>query len=416
MTVLEARSTGKFARDDVLVGPDWLEQHLHDPAVRIVEVDVSRSTFDEGHLPGAVLWNIYADLKDAEYRPVDQAGIERIFARSGITAGSTVVFYGYAPAIGLWLMKLYGHADVRLLDCSRETWQREGRPWSTEPAGAVPTTYRVGAADARIRAARSDVEKAVADRTAVLLDVRSESEFDGERFWPSGGEEAGGRAGHIPGAVRLPIDEIRDERGAFVSSAKLRELFAAADVDGEVITYCTVGGRACTAWFVLPYLLGRDRVRVYDGSWAEWGRTPEVPVVGQSVTLSKPTVQTKELTMTGLVRKSLNAPEEVRPFEGGTGQLELVNLDAGAVGRATFMPGWKWSEHVKPIAKTDSCRAAHLGYFVSGRMKVVMDDGAEMEYGPGDFASMAPGHDAWIIGDEPCVVIDWQGFADYAKR
>jgi quercetin dioxygenase-like cupin family protein len=120
--------------------------------------------------------------------------------------------------------------------------------------------------------------------------------------------------------------------------------------------------------------------------------------------------------MAGLVRKSLNSPEETRPFEDGKGKLELVNLKAGPVGRATFEPGWQWSKHVKPIAKTDSCQAPHMGYFISGRMKVVMDDGEEMEYGPGDFAVMAPGHDAWIVGDEPCVVIDWQGYADYAKR
>lgn len=120
--------------------------------------------------------------------------------------------------------------------------------------------------------------------------------------------------------------------------------------------------------------------------------------------------------MPGLVRKSLDSPEETRPFEDDSGQLELVNTEEGVVGRATFRPGWKWSEHVKPIAGTDSCQAAHLGYFVSGRMRVVMDDGEEADYGPGDFASMAPGHDAWVVGDEPCVFIDWQGFADYAKR
>jgi quercetin dioxygenase-like cupin family protein len=119
--------------------------------------------------------------------------------------------------------------------------------------------------------------------------------------------------------------------------------------------------------------------------------------------------------MPGLVRKSLDSPEETRPFEDGKGQLQLVNLEEGAVGRATFLPGWRWSEHVKPIAKTESCQASHMGYFVSGRMKVVMNDGEEMEYGPGDFATMAPGHDAWVLGDEACVVIDWQGFADYAK-
>jgi quercetin dioxygenase-like cupin family protein len=120
--------------------------------------------------------------------------------------------------------------------------------------------------------------------------------------------------------------------------------------------------------------------------------------------------------MPGLIRKSLDTPEETRPFEGGMGQVELVNLEGGAIGRGTFQPGWKWSEHVKPIAKTDSCQAAHMGYVVSGRMKVVMDDGEEMEFGAGDFAIMNPGHDAWVIGNEPCVVIDWQGFADYAKR
>jgi quercetin dioxygenase-like cupin family protein len=96
--------------------------------------------------------------------------------------------------------------------------------------------------------------------------------------------------------------------------------------------------------------------------------------------------------------------------------LDLVDLDRGPVGRATFEPGWRWSEHVKPIAGTEGCQAAHLGYFVSGHMMVVMDDGQEMEFGPGDYMECPPGHDAWIIGTEPCVVIDWQGFADYAKK
>src|SRR6266480_2069451 len=107
--------------------------------------------------------------------------------------------------------------------------------------------------------------------------------------------------------------------------------------------------------------------------------------------------------MTGMIRKSLDAPEETRLFESGTG-------------RATFEPGWQWSKHVKPIAQTESCQAPHMGYYISGRMKVVMDDGQETEFGPGDFAVIPPGHDAWVVGSQPCVVIDWQGFADYAKR
>jgi quercetin dioxygenase-like cupin family protein len=123
----------------------------------------------------------------------------------------------------------------------------------------------------------------------------------------------------------------------------------------------------------------------------------------------------EETAMSGLIRKSLDAPEETRPFNEGKGKLDLVNLESGPVGRATFEPGWKWSLHVKPIAGTESCQAAHMGYYVSGQMLVRMDDGEEIEYGPGDFAVIPPGHDAWTIGDEACVVIDWQGFADYAK-
>jgi quercetin dioxygenase-like cupin family protein len=119
--------------------------------------------------------------------------------------------------------------------------------------------------------------------------------------------------------------------------------------------------------------------------------------------------------MAGLVKKSLNTPEEIRPFQDGTGKLELVNLEGGPVGRATFEPAWQWSKHVKPIAGTDSCQAAHMGYCISGRMVIRMDDGEQVEFGPGDFMICPPGHDAWIVGDEPCVLIDWQGFADYAK-
>ncbi|MFD0361398.1 cupin domain-containing protein [Nocardia sp. GCM10030253] len=120
--------------------------------------------------------------------------------------------------------------------------------------------------------------------------------------------------------------------------------------------------------------------------------------------------------MSGLVRKNFDSPEETRTFEQGKGKLDLVNLDNCPVGRAVFEPGWRWSVHVKPIVKSDSCQASHTGYCVSGRMVVAMDDGEQQEYGPGDFMIAPPGHDAWIVGDEPCVMIDWQGFADYAKR
>ncbi|WP_034267939.1 cupin domain-containing protein [Actinospica robiniae] len=119
--------------------------------------------------------------------------------------------------------------------------------------------------------------------------------------------------------------------------------------------------------------------------------------------------------MSVMIHKSLDSPEEVRPFEDDMGHLDMVNLGAAPVGRAVFEPGWRWSEHVKPIAKTDSCEMAHTGYVVSGRITIAMDSGEKDTYEPGDFMIVPPGHDAWVEGDEACVVIDWQGYADYAK-
>ncbi|MEU8519973.1 cupin domain-containing protein [Streptomyces sp. NBC_01216] len=120
--------------------------------------------------------------------------------------------------------------------------------------------------------------------------------------------------------------------------------------------------------------------------------------------------------MSGIVSRSFDSADETRPFEDGKGRLDLLTTQLGAVGRAVFEPGWKWSEHVKPIAGTESCQASHVGYVVSGRMKVVMDDGESAELGPGDFMAVTPGHDAWVLGDEPCVALDWAGFGDYAVR
>ncbi|MGW6460890.1 cupin domain-containing protein [Streptomyces sp. NPDC055078] len=120
--------------------------------------------------------------------------------------------------------------------------------------------------------------------------------------------------------------------------------------------------------------------------------------------------------MAGLLHKNFDSADETRPFEDGKGRLELVDTGSGPVGRAVFEPGWKWSEHIKPIAGTDSCQVAHAGYVVSGRMRIVMDDGESGDAGPGDVITIDPGHDAWVLGDEPCVVIDWVGFGEYAAR
>jgi len=268
--------------DEVLVDAGWLQAHLSDPRVRVVEVDVSPANYRDWHIDGAVLWNVYADLKDGDYRLVDAAAMERLVARSGIDPDSTVVCYGYAPALAFWLMKLYGHADVRILNCSRDAWRAGGHPWSAGAADPEPGKFRLAAADGRIRADWTAVRAAIGQPGTTLLDVRTHAEYAGDRFWPSGGMEPGGRAGHVPSAVHQPVDRLYREDGSFRSAGELRALFApeVLDGDGELITYCTIGGRAATAWFALTYLLGRDRVRVYDGSWAEWGRTPGAPVTG----------------------------------------------------------------------------------------------------------------------------------------
>lgn len=266
--------------DEMLVDRHWLDAHLLDPAVRVVEVDVSPAAYDDWHIDGAVLWNIYTDLKDADYRLAGAAAVERLMARSGIGPDSTVVFYGYAPALGVWLMKLYGHADARILDCSRDTWRAEGRSRSTAASQPAAGGFRPGGEDPRIRADQVAVRDAIGQLGTTLVDVRSAAEYRGECFWPSGGMEPGGRAGHVPSAIHQPIDGLYNDDGSFRSAAELRGVFSPAVLDGggELITYCTIGGRAATAWFVLTCLLGRDRVRVYDGSWAQWGRTAGTPV------------------------------------------------------------------------------------------------------------------------------------------
>jgi thiosulfate/3-mercaptopyruvate sulfurtransferase len=268
----------------VLASPRWLREHLDDPRVRVVEVDVGPAAYNEGHIDGAVLWNIYADLKDADYRTAGTAAIQRLVTRSGIDPDSLVVFYGYAPAVGLWLMKLFGHPNARILDCSRDAWRAEGYPWAAAASQPPPGTFLLHGEDPRIRADQATVRDAIGRPGVTVVDVRSAAEYQGDCFWPSGGMEPGGRPGHVPSAVHQPVTDLCNPDGSFRSAAELRDVFSPSGVldgDGELITYCTIGGRAATAWFVLTYLLGRDRVRVYDGSWAEWGRTPGAAVTGR---------------------------------------------------------------------------------------------------------------------------------------
>jgi thiosulfate/3-mercaptopyruvate sulfurtransferase len=189
---------------------------------------VSPAAYEAGHIEGAVLCNVYRDLKDTDYRLVDRSAVEALFTRSGIGPDSIVVFYGYAPVMAMWLMKLYGHRDARLLDGSRETWRDAGRPWTAvgAPVGTPPTQYRLPAADPRLRADVDAVRAAIDDPNVTLVDVRSRPEYDGERFWPSDTPEPNGRAGHVPSAIHVPIDDLRDETGAFRPRVDLAHVFA----------------------------------------------------------------------------------------------------------------------------------------------------------------------------------------------
>ena len=183
-TAVDGTAREPAAADDVLVQPEWLEEHLDDPAVRVVEVDVSRRAHDEWHIDRAVLWNVYQDLKDADYRLVDTASVEQLLARSGIIPDTTVVFYGYAPAMDFWLMKLYGHQDVRLLDCSRDAWRDEGRAVSSQATEPAAVSYVLPEPDGRLRADHSAVRNAIGAPGETLVDVRTWDEYRGSGSGP----------------------------------------------------------------------------------------------------------------------------------------------------------------------------------------------------------------------------------------
>jgi 3-mercaptopyruvate sulfurtransferase SseA len=151
------------AEHESLVDVDWVAAHVGDPRVRLVEVDVSRAAYDGGHIPGAVLWNAYTDLRDAGYRPVPAAELTLLLSRSGVTPETTVVFYGYGAPLGFWLLKAFGHDDVRMLMGSREQWAQAGHDWSMVVPEPVEGVYTPAVADAA-RHAHADRDQAWSSR------------------------------------------------------------------------------------------------------------------------------------------------------------------------------------------------------------------------------------------------------------
>ncbi len=274
-----------YAHPEALVTTDWVEEHAGDANVRVVEVDVDTGEYDKGHVPGAVGWAWQTELCDTVRRDImSKEAFEKLMIDSGISNDTTVVLYGdnnnWFAAWAFWQLKIYGHADVRLMNGGRKKWIEEGRTVSTEALMHELTTYQATEADNSIRAFLPEVRQAVEDKAVELVDVRSPQEFSGEVLSPPGLPETCQRGGHIPGASNITWAKACNEDGTFKSHDELTELYTDAGITGTkpIIAYCRIGERSSHSWFVLSYLLGHDNVSNYDGSWTEWGNLVAAPV------------------------------------------------------------------------------------------------------------------------------------------
>src|SRR5205807_7445022 len=284
----------EYKHPEDLVTTEWASQHLNDPKVRLVEVDVDTSAYDQGHIPGAVGWNWQTQLQDYIRRDlITKSALEQLLGRSGISNDATVLLYGdnnnWFAAYALWQLKYYGHKDARLINGGRKKWLEEKRQLTAEPPKITPATYHATGPDESIRARKEDVFAIVENRKrGHLVDVRSVDEFTGKIIAPPGMSETAQRGGHIPSAANVPWAQAANEDGTFKSADALAALYQGKGISGsdEVIAYCRIGERSSHTWFVLKYLLGYNNVRNYDGSWTEWGNLIGSPIVNE--TASKP--------------------------------------------------------------------------------------------------------------------------------
>jgi thiosulfate/3-mercaptopyruvate sulfurtransferase len=275
-----------YKHPEVLVSTDWAAEHLNDPKVRLVEVDVDTTAYVQGHIPGAVGWNWQTQLQDNIRRDLIQKAVfEQLVGESGISNDSTILLYGdnnnWFAAYAFWQLKYYGHQDVRLINGGRKKWVEEKRPLTTETPKITPARYRASAPDESIRARKEQVSAALEKLNgSKLVDVRSVDEFTGKILAPPGLSETAQRAGHIPGAANVPWGQAANEDGTFKSADALKQLYQSKGIDGggEVIAYCRIGERSSHTWFALKYLLGYKDVKNYDGSWTEWGNLIGAPI------------------------------------------------------------------------------------------------------------------------------------------
>jgi thiosulfate/3-mercaptopyruvate sulfurtransferase len=275
-----------YAHPEVLVDTEWVVQHLDDPKVKIVEVDVDTSAYDSGHIKGSVALDWRKDLQARPVRdllPKDQ--LEKLLSSKGISADDIVLVYGdnnnWFAAWFVWNLKYYGHKDARLINGGRKKWQDEGRELVTEAPSITPASYKAGQPNKAIRALRDEVLAELGKAGSVLVDVRSPKEYSGELLAPENlPQEGAQRGGHIPGAANIPWGQAVQEDGTFKPVEELRALYEGKGVtpDKAVIAYCRIGERSSHTWFVLNYLLGYPNVRNYDGSWTEWGSLIGAPI------------------------------------------------------------------------------------------------------------------------------------------
>jgi thiosulfate/3-mercaptopyruvate sulfurtransferase len=270
---------------DVLVDTQWVEDHLNDDSIRVVEVDENPALYADAHIPGAIGFDWKKDLQDQVKR--DFLGPEafgELFGSNGISNDHTIVLYGdrnnWFAAYTYWYLQYYGHTNVRLMNGPREKWIEEGRQTTSDVPNYDSATFKAQAGDAAIRAMRDEVLASLGSNTK-LVDVRSPQEFSGELIAMAGYEQEGAqRAGHIPGAASVPWAQAVKEDGTFKSADELRELYSGKGVvnGSDIIAYCRIGERSAHTWFVLHELLGEQNVKNYDGSWTEWGNMVNVPI------------------------------------------------------------------------------------------------------------------------------------------
>ncbi len=274
-----------MSRSDVLVDADWVQEHLGDPGLVLVEVDEDTSAYDKGHIRGAVKIDWKKDLQDPVRRDfVDRAGFEQLLSARGIGNDDMVILYGgnnnWFAAYAYWYFKLYGHRDVRLLDGGRKKWELDSRELVTEVPERPARSYRATEQDRSIRAFRDDVIAAIG--TLNLVDVRSPDEFAGRLLAPAHlPQEQAQRGGHVPTARNVPWSKAAEEDGTFKSDEALQALYerdAGLDFGKDTIAYCRIGERSAHTWFVLHELLGQPNVKNYDGSWTEYGSLVGVPI------------------------------------------------------------------------------------------------------------------------------------------